>query len=199
LERRLPLKRIALVTLVGASLLTALPSYGVSSLNLSFTTKGLTPGSRVWVEVLPEYQAEAVGKAYKDGFEDLGLPQPANSKHAWRFEVPASGVVAPATHNFQFPAAVAVRSSDHFGFVYLQVRFRIDDPTRKGERGYNKLETFTFAMPAHAGVNLLSRCLRLAEKGSGGLTVGIAGDCRDATFAEEIRNAKKVPGSAPPQ
>lgn len=191
------MKQIALVILVGASLLTAVPTYPLSWLSLSCTTKGLTPGSRVLVEVQPEYQPQAVGKSYKKGIQNVGAPQLATTQHAWHFVVPASGVVSPSAHLFEFPTGVAARSSDHFGSVYLKIRFKVDDPRRTGERGYGKVRTVIFGMPARAGVNLLSRCLRFRPKNRG-LRVEMAEDCRDATFAAAARREKFVPGSTGP-
>jgi len=168
---------------VGFSLLASVPSYAVSGLKLTCTTKGLTPGSRVWIEVESEYQGMTVEGPAHGGFRDAGLPQTAKAKHVWQFEVPASGEAAPTTHNFEFPASVAVASADHFGSVVLKTRFRIDDPKRLRQNGYGEVTEATFGLPAPAGATQLARCLRLRQDGDR-LSVETAADCRDSTFSK---------------
>jgi hypothetical protein len=185
------LKKALFAIFAGFSLLAAVPSYAVSGLKLTCATQGLTPGSRVWVEVDPQYQGMAVGGPAHGGFREAGSPQTANAKHVWNLEVPASGEAVLSSYNFEFPASVALASADHFGSVLLKVRFRIDDPKRPHQNGYGEVTEATFEMPAPAGATGLTRCLRLRQDGER-LNVETAADCRDSTFDKAARSATRV-------
>lgn len=183
--------RTPLATILGLGLLASLPAGAKTDLSLSCTTRGLTPGARVWIEVEAQYQPQDAGS-----FRDAGPRRSAQAKHVWSFEVPQSGTVAPTSYQFTFPAEKDVPDPDRFGSIYLKTRFKIDDPRAAARRGFGEITEVTFGLPVPPGASWLSRCLRLHEEGDR-LNVETAADCLDASFDKAGRSGHRVRMKAP--
>lgn len=184
--------RNSLAIIVALGVLASLPARGETGLTLFCTTRDLPPGSQVWIEVEPQYQPQ-VAAGPDGGFRDSAPPQAAQTKHVWSFEVPASGVVAPASHHFNFPAG---KNGTNFGSIYLKTRFKIDDPRGTRRPGYGDVTEVTLGMPVPDGATRLTRCLRLRDEGDR-LTVETAADCLDETFEKARRSGNRVRMKAP--
>jgi hypothetical protein len=183
--------RRLLATLIGFGLLASIPAYAESRLKLTCTTRNLAPGAHVWIEVEAQYQQLVAGGPAAGGFRDSAPRRDANARHSWQFEVPATGEVAPASYEYQFPADVDWTNSGHFGSIYLKTRFKIDNPRGPRRPGYGEVIEASFAMPVPAGAAQLSRCLRLHDEGNR-LTVETAADCRDSTFDKARQGGYRV-------
>jgi hypothetical protein len=183
--------RIPIATILGLGLLASLPASAKTDLSLSCTTRGLTPGARVWIEVEAQYQPQDAGS-----FRDVGPRQLSQAKHVWSFEVPQDGVVAPTSYQFTFPAEKDDPRPDRFGSIYLKTRFRIDDPRTSARQGFGEITEVTFGLPVPPGATRLSRCLRLNDQGDR-LTVETAADCLDTSFDKASRSGYRVHGKAP--
>jgi len=168
-------KRIGMF--LGLSVAAVLPANAATNLKLQCVARDLTPGAHVWVEVRPEYHQTAMAQ----GGQDSGVLQEAKGESVWQFDVPASGQVAPISHDFTFPVDLDRTRSDPVGFIKLKTRFRIDHPTGQDKVGYGEIYELTLAMPVPPGTAALSRCLRLREVGDK-LTVETAADCLDSSF-----------------
>jgi hypothetical protein len=89
--------------------------------------------------------------------------------------------------------SVSPRSITSSSAILLTVRFRIDDPTRRKQNGYGDVFEQTFTVSAPSGMKDISRCLHLRQEGER-LTVGVAADCRDSSYAASRQGGLRVPG-----
>ena len=164
---------------LGLSVAAVLPVSAATNLKLQCVARDLTPGAHVWVEVRPEYHQTAMAQ----GGQDSGVLQEAKGESVWQFDVPASGQVAPISHDFTFPVDLDRTSSDPVGFIKLKTRFKVDHPAGQDKVGYGEIYEATLAMPVSAGTAPLSRCLRLREVGDK-MIVETAADCLDSSFSK---------------
>src|SRR5258708_25021421 len=105
--------RKLLATIVGLGLLAAVPARA-ERLRLSCTVRGVPRGAQAWIEVEPEQLTDYVGSLLQllaptpadSGLKESKPPVGAEpeSKHAWRFDIPTSGEVVPASFDFNFPS-----------------------------------------------------------------------------------------------
>src|SRR5260370_13227017 len=117
---------------LGLSVAAVLPASGATNLKLQCVARDLTPGAHVWVEVRPVYHQTAMAQ----GGQDSGVLQEAKGESVWQFDVPASGQVAPISHDFTFPVDLDRTSSDPAGFIKLKARFKVYHPPGQDKVGY---------------------------------------------------------------
>jgi len=165
----------------GVCLAAVLPASAATNLKLQCLARDLTPGAHVWVEVRPEYHQAAMAQ----GGQESGVLQVATGESVWQFDVPASGQVAPISHDFTFAVDLDRTSSDPVGFIKLETRFKVDHPTGQDKVGYGEVYEATLAMPVSPGTAPLARCLRLREVGDR-MIVETAADCLDASFKSHL-------------
>ena len=172
---------------LGLSLAAALPAGAATSLKLQCVARDLAPGAHVWMEVRPEYHQIAT-----QGMQDSGVLQEAKGEPVWQFDVPATGKIAPISHDFAFPVDLDRSGSDPLGVVLLKTRFRIDHPMGQEKVGYGEVYEMTLAMPVPPGTASLSRCLRLRGVGDR-MIVETAADCLDASLTKSSRMRLQPP------
>jgi hypothetical protein len=177
------LKERLTVIITGIALLASAPVYA-ETVQLSLTTRGLTPGAEVWIEVTPEYHEISLPSLDKaDKVEPEQTAAPLEARHAWTVVAPVSGVVAPTEFAFTFPPAVSWTSlgtpPKFVPAILLKTRYRLDEP---GATSPAQIHELTLGLAVPPGLTEVSRCLRLRAQG-GETIVDLADDCTDEAFA----------------
>ncbi|HEV3074635.1 MAG TPA: hypothetical protein VHB47_09485 [Thermoanaerobaculia bacterium] len=177
--------RKQLNVILGLGLAAVFPASATTHLKLQCVARDLTPGAHVWVEVRPQYHQAAM---VQDGMESGALEE-AKGESVWQFDVPASGRVAPITHDFTFAVDLDRTGTDPVGFITFKTRFKIEHPTGQDKVGYGEVYEATLAMLVMPGASPLSRCLRLREVG-GKMIVETAADCLDSSFGKSPKHLR---------
>jgi hypothetical protein len=177
----------ALSTLIVATGMLAAYPAGGEALKLAVTARGLPPDAQVWLEVTPEYHEIGVPKPGDSGSGESrpAVAAEAGRKFEWRLKVSGNGDLAPASHDFIFPATVDWKSAAHdrtVRAIFLKTRFRIDPQGSSITPGYGEVHEVTLGMSIPSGATTVSRCLRLRSE-DGRFAVENAADCSEASFA----------------
>jgi hypothetical protein len=108
-------------------LLVAWPAIAATGLKVEVVTRDLAPGTKVWLEVQPEYHQMMHPASPSEKVIDSGVLQQAKGESIWQFD--ASESDSPISHDFSFPVDLdRTTGSGHLRVIMLETRFRIDAP-----------------------------------------------------------------------